>query len=678
MRCTSLFLLFCIVLAYAREQSVLDAANDDPNKQTPGDKYPAGKEWMEIKEFSDDAAAPPKPVPAEVPRPKKEEFVDPDYVDYVAPQEGQPGYGEGPVIEAEPGTPDVESYDGLKERAEAEKAEKEAEEKEWQEQQLTQQQQAQEEAAADTDPFVYPELRDVPEAATGVIRFDPSTLTGTDAHLLDLALKNTVVPEYDIKHPPITAKITKEQYLQDIENDRAQAILQDEAVDAKIQHSRDALYNTWAEGTLKNELVKQKAEEANSDAEKYLTPTIVDKHGHPIQDLREFYGAYPGDEADPPQAFPTAPDYVSKDSQQEYFRRLIEEQKAEEGAAGGQEQDVEAVDQEIKQQQQQQQAATVAEDGSEQVVDAPQTQAAAQQQQQVQQQKVEEKAQQQDQEKTQQKQEIQQQKYQEKAADGEGDDEVDPAAAQEGGDGDVDESAQTVDGQQAPVDGQQEPMTEESAQTDINELKTMVESINTRLTAVEDKEGISPPASQQEPVINQETPSQEVPPQQQAAQEPASDETTGEDPVTEETPAEADADVAEEPVDPAAETATEQQNQNLVDATAAAAQQNEDDATAAADEVAAENPQEATTEETVDSDAEPTPAETQQVDAAAAQQTQEVPPQEAAAVAEDPAVPPHIKEIADAEEVESALQTAKDYLEKQILTLKQTSRRRRV
>jgi len=334
MRCTSVFFIFCIFLAYAKEQAVLDAAEEDPNKLTPGNLYPPSKGWTEIKEFGDQQdPLLPKPVPALVPREKSQEFVDPDYVDYVNPQEGQPGYGEGPVIEAENGTPDVESYNGIQQQEEEKKQELE-QEKQMQQQilQMQQQQLSGESEEDEEDPYVYPELRDVPEplGSTGVIRFDPSTLTGTAAHLLDLALKNTVVPEYDIQHEPLKEKISKAEYQEQIEKARQEAILQDEAVDAKIQHSRDQLYKDWYEKTLKEELAKEEAEKANSDDEKYLTPVIVDKHGHPIDDLRLFYGTYPGNDLSNPQAFPTAPDYERKDPQQEYFKRLIEEQKINE------------------------------------------------------------------------------------------------------------------------------------------------------------------------------------------------------------------------------------------------------------------------------------------------------------------------------------------------------------
>jgi len=260
MRCTTLFVFFCLVLAYAREQSVLDASSDDPNKHTPGDKYPSGKGWTEIKEFSDDHHDDKKPFPALIPRPKKEEFVDPDYVDYTNPHENQPGYGEGPVEEAQEATPDVESFNGIKEAEEAKKEEEKAEKEEMLEHLRSQQQQQQEEAV-EGDPFVYPELRDVPEpyGSTGVLRLDPSSFTGTNAHLLDLALKNTVVPEYNIQHPPIKEKMTKEQYEEEIEKERQEAILQDEMVDAKIQHSRDELYNNWAEDAMRTELAKKKS-----------------------------------------------------------------------------------------------------------------------------------------------------------------------------------------------------------------------------------------------------------------------------------------------------------------------------------------------------------------------------------------------------------------------------------
>jgi len=355
MRCTNIFLLCLVVVAFAREQVVLDAAADDPNKLTPGDKYPPGKGWTQVKEFGDDAnVIPPKPQPAEIPLPKKEEFVDPTYRDEEFPEQDYKagGYGEGPVVEVEEGTPDVISYDGIKEAEEAKKAEQEA---------AAQEAAAQQNAATEEetgDPYQYPEIRDVPDmASTGRINFDPNALTGSDKHVLELALKNTVVPEYNIPHPPLKAKISKEQYDAEIEAERQKAIMSDMAVDARIQESRNKLYNDFAEKVMKEQFAKEEAERNNSDDEKYLTPVIVDKHGHPIEDIREFYSPYPG-APDVPQAFPKAPDYVPPvDNQEAYFNRLILEGKAEQLTPLQQQQ--------VEEQQQQQQVAADGGEGEE-------------------------------------------------------------------------------------------------------------------------------------------------------------------------------------------------------------------------------------------------------------------------------------------------------------------------
>jgi hypothetical protein len=654
-------------VAYAREQVVLDASVDDPNKLTPGEKYPAGKGWMEVTEFASDQMLPPKPEPAAIPRPKKEEFVDPEYIDYAAPN----GliYQQGPVVEAEPGTPDVESYDGIKEREEAKKAEQEAA---AQEALAAQQAAAGEEEV--TDPYQYPEIRDVPDTtSTGRINFDPSTLSGADAHILTLALHNTVVPEYNIPHPPLKEKMSREQYEAEIEAERQKAIMADESVDARIQQSRDKLYGDFAEKTMKEQLAKQRAEQANSDDEKYLTPVIVDKHGHPVEDIRQFYGGFPGAPLSSPQAFPTAPDYLPHDPQQEYFKRLLAEQELESDGQGT-----------VQQEQQELAAADEASEGGESEIvkeeeEAEQAAQQSEQQQQGQEQQLPVQQQQQQQLPVQQQQQQQIQKEQEQSIE-EDTQEIPPQQQQQ--------QAQQQLSQQEQVPEEQ---TEESATQAITELKDEIMSLGERVRAIEDKEsGVVPPQQQQQVAQQQQ--------QQQAAEVPEeSQEAVHEQQV------EADQEANEE----AAEAANQQQDQAAEEVNAEEplaqqqeplAEKEEEEAQVAQQqqipEEQSEEQSEEETEETplAESDAPETPQEVQQENAlppqqqqavAQQQQQQAVPQEPLAAEAEAAAQQEAVAEEqnpAEAEKVdlESALVATKEtekFLMK-LMELKQSVRRR--
>jgi len=321
MRLSVILVLSTLLVAYGREQSVLSSTDEDPNKHTPGEKYPAGKAWTEVA-FTDEIAAPALEAPSpKVEPPKPVVFVDPQYLD----QELfiKQGYKEGPVLESEEGTPDAESYNGMKVQAGM---------KEQEQQQQMQQQQQQQEAAAETpeEKYVSPELDDRPDDPLDRVDFNINEVPGADPNVLKL--KDHVAPEYNIPHPPLDHKITRAEYDSDVEALRQEAMVADRKMDDRLAGVRGQLYTKWQEQKAK-ELSDKAAKDqaaADADAQKFLAPVEVDPHGHPTDAALPVYPPYPGSENSGEQAFPQAPDYVPVDTQQAHFKKILES-----GAEGG-------------------------------------------------------------------------------------------------------------------------------------------------------------------------------------------------------------------------------------------------------------------------------------------------------------------------------------------------------
>jgi len=265
--------------------------------------------------FTHELAAPALgPAPPKVEAPKPVEFVDPQYLDHESFVKG--GYKEGPVLESEEGTPDAESFNGMKVQAGIKQ----------EGQELAQQQQEQEATQQETeeDKFVEPEMQDRPEDPLDRVDFNINEVPGADPNIL--TLKDHVAPEYNIPHPPLAHKISRAEYDAQVEALRQEAMGADDKMDARIAGVRQQVFATWQEQKAKELSDKAAKDQAalDEDAQKFLAPVEVDPHGHPIDPALPVYPPYPGSENSGEQAFPSAPDYKPVDTQQAHFKKILD------------------------------------------------------------------------------------------------------------------------------------------------------------------------------------------------------------------------------------------------------------------------------------------------------------------------------------------------------------------